>query len=64
MMEMKNYMQTLHTEISASISIVKKLRLDDKMQTTKELVTNLALDVATLRKRINDNERNQQKQFQ
>ena len=56
MKELKSYMQTLHTDISASVYIVKQLSLDEKRQTTKELVTNLSLDVSGLRKRIDENE--------
>ena len=48
--ELRDYIQTLHSEILQSVAIVKKIK--DSKPPSSEMVANLSLEVAEVRRKV------------
>lgn len=59
--ELRGYIQTLHTEILQSVSIVKKLR--DSKPPSNEMVANMTLEIAAIKRVVNELQKSSQSQM-
>ena len=56
-------MASLHTEIHQTVQTVKKMRLDEKRRTTKDLVADLSLSMHEMRRKVSDLEARSEDEF-